>query len=264
MKFMKLISISAATMTLVGALGTTVLAAEEPAVYKSSAGVEFIPNTDPTQPVDPENPDPTDPVVPIDPTDPEGKPNPGTNGPLSLDYASSLDFGQNKITNSDQTYYAAAQAFSGGAIAGEFRGNYVQVSDNRGTSAGWTLSLKQEGQFSSAKANKYKVLEGAQIAFASATAESNAAGVTPPTVSDFSLVPNESVVVMQAAESAGDGTWVDRFGNAEVMSIDGKDVQKNKAISLAVPGKTPKEATNYVTELTWTLSDVPAQGTPAE
>lgn len=254
---MKLISISAAAMTLVGALGTTVLAAEEPAVYKSGAGVEFIPNTDPTPPVDPEKPDPTDPVVPIDPIDPEG-PNPGTPGPLSLDYASSLDFGQNKITNSDQTYYAAAQAFSGGAIAGEFRGNYVQVSDNRGTSEGWTLSLKQEDQFTSKTAKKYKVLEGAQITFASATAESIATGVTAPTVKDFSLVPNESVVVMQAAESAGDGTWVDRFGKAEVMSIEGKDVQKNKAISLAVPGKTPKEATKYLTELTWTLSDVPA------
>lgn len=257
MKFMKLISISAAAMTLVGTVGTTVLAAETSAEYKSNAGVEFIPNTDITNPVDPENPDPTDPVVPIDPTDPDG-PNPGTNGPLSIDYASSLDFGQNKITNSDQTYYAAAQGFSGGSIAGEYRGNYVQVSDNRGTSEGWTLSLKQEGQFTSKTAKKYKVLDGTQLTFASATAESNATGVTAPTVKDFSLVPDESIVVMQAANLAGDGTWVDRFGKAEVMKIDGKDVQKNKAISLAVPGKTPKEATKYVTELTWTLSDVPA------
>lgn len=258
MKIMKLISFSAATLTLLNTVGATVLAAEEPAEYKSGAGVEFIPNTDPTNPVDPEDPDPTKPVLPIDPLNPEG-PNPGTSGPLSLDYASSLDFGQNKITNSDKTYYAAAQGFSGGEIAGEFRGNYVQVSDNRGTSEGWTLSLKQEGQFSSESAEKYKVLEGAQIAFASAKAESIAVGVTPPTVSDFSLVPDESIVVMQAAADAGDGTWIDYFGNAEVMTIDGQEVQKNKAISLSVPGKTPKEATKYVTELTWTLSDVPGQ-----
>lgn len=258
MKITKLISISAATLTLVSAVGTTVLAAEEPAEYKSGAGVEFIPNTDPTKPVDPENPDPTKPVQPIDPLDPDG-PKPGTPGPLSLDYASSLDFGQNKITNSDQTYYAAAQGFSGGEIAGEYRGNYVQVSDNRGTSEGWTLSLKQEGQFSSESAQKYKVLDGAQIAFASAIADSNVVGVTPPTVSDFSLVPDESIVVMQATENAGDGTWIDHFGKAELMTVDGQEVQKNKAVSLSVPGKTPKEATKYLTELTWTLSDVPGQ-----
>lgn len=256
MKFMKLICTSTVALTLVGT-GTTALAVEGSADYKSNGAVEFIPNTDPTNPVDPENPDPTNPVEPIDPTNPEG-PNPGTPGPLGIDYASSLDFGQNKITNKDELYYAGAQGFSAG-IEGEYRGNYVQVSDNRGTSAGWTLSLKQEGQFASETAAKYKELAGAQITFSSAMASSNVIGVTAPSVKDFSLVPDESIVVMSAAPGAGDGTWVDLFGKAEMMTIDGKDVQKNKAISLAVPGKTPKEATKYVTELTWTLSDVPGQ-----
>ncbi|WP_256869283.1 WxL domain-containing protein, partial [Enterococcus thailandicus] len=54
--------------------------------------------------------DPTDPVDPTDPTDPEG-PNPGTNGPLSIDYASSLDFGVQKITSKDQIYFAASQKY---------------------------------------------------------------------------------------------------------------------------------------------------------
>lgn len=67
--------------------------AEEPKEYRSNGLVEFIPNVDPTEPVDPENPDPEKPVKPIDPTDPEG-PNPGTQGPLSIDYASSFDFGK--------------------------------------------------------------------------------------------------------------------------------------------------------------------------
>ncbi|MPN38891.1 hypothetical protein SDC9_186416 [bioreactor metagenome] len=66
--------------------------------YDSTGLVEFIPNLDPTVPVDPENPDPEKPVNPIDPTDPNG-PNPGTQGPLSIDYASSLDFGKNRISN---------------------------------------------------------------------------------------------------------------------------------------------------------------------
>ncbi|GAF13689.1 extracellular protein [Bacillus sp. JCM 19045] len=62
--------------------------AETSVDYRSNGSVEFVPNTDITPPVDPENPDPENPVTPIDPTDPEG-PNPGTQGPLSIDYASS-------------------------------------------------------------------------------------------------------------------------------------------------------------------------------
>ena len=84
--------------------------AEEPKEYRSNGLVEFIPNVDPTEPVDPENPDPEKPVKPIDPTDPEG-PNPGTQGPLSIDYASSFDFGKNRISNKDQVYFARAQQY---------------------------------------------------------------------------------------------------------------------------------------------------------
>ena len=78
--------------------------------YRSNGLVEFIPNVDPTEPVDPENPDPEKPVKPIDPTDPEG-PNPGTQGPLSIDYASSFVFGKNRISNKDQVYFARAQQY---------------------------------------------------------------------------------------------------------------------------------------------------------
>ena len=49
-----------------------------------------------TKPVDPVNPDTEKPVEPFDPTTPDtgNKPNEGTTGPLSIDYASSLDFGK--------------------------------------------------------------------------------------------------------------------------------------------------------------------------
>ncbi|MCQ6336228.1 MULTISPECIES: WxL domain-containing protein [Bacillus cereus group] len=77
-------------------LGTVALAPlsasadEKGAIYESNGVVEFIPNSEITDPVDPNNPDPAKPVNPVDPTNPDGKPNPGTNGPLSIDYASSL------------------------------------------------------------------------------------------------------------------------------------------------------------------------------
>ncbi len=74
--------------------------AEDGGSYTSNGIVEFTPSEEPTNLVDPT--DPTNPVDPIDPTDPEG-PNPGTNGPLSIDYASSLDFGvqKNHVEGSD-------------------------------------------------------------------------------------------------------------------------------------------------------------------
>ncbi len=61
--------------------------------YNTNAKIKFSPSEDGTGPVDPE--DPEVPVDPVDPTDPEG-PNPGTSGPLSIDYASSFQFGEQK------------------------------------------------------------------------------------------------------------------------------------------------------------------------
>ncbi|BDQ52204.1 hypothetical protein EfsSVR2281_40150 [Enterococcus faecalis] len=66
--------------------------------YQTNGAIQFAPNTNPTNPVDPTNPDPDKPITPVDPTDPTG-PKPGTAGPLSIDYASSLSFGEQTITS---------------------------------------------------------------------------------------------------------------------------------------------------------------------
>lgn len=65
-------------------LSTTTTFAADGGNYDTNGVITFTPNTDPTNPVDPT--DPTKPVTPVDPTDPTG-PKPGTNGPLSIDYA---------------------------------------------------------------------------------------------------------------------------------------------------------------------------------
>ncbi|WP_413518079.1 WxL domain-containing protein [Carnobacterium maltaromaticum] len=247
---------SAVVLTVIGLGAPTFSAlAEEGESYQSNGSVEFIANTDPVSPVDPENPDPEKPVTPIDPTDPTGT-NPGTSGPLSIDYASSLDFGQNKITNKNETYYANAQTFA--EMKSEYRGNYVQVTDNRGTNSGWALNLKQEGQLTSETAKQYKELTGAQISLGASVASSISEGVLSPVVTNVQLDPEgANSVIMLAKEGSGAGTWVDYFGKAEEMTIDGKIVQKNKSVTLEIPGKTPKEAVKYTTKLTWSLTDVP-------
>jgi len=59
--------------------------------------VEFIPNSDLQSPVDLKNPDPEKQVDPVDSF------NPGTGGPLSIEYASNLDFDVHEISNKNMT-----------------------------------------------------------------------------------------------------------------------------------------------------------------
>ena len=102
-------------------LPITAVAAE----YTSNGAIIFETDNDLTKPVDPT--DPEKPVDPVDPTDPMG-PNPGTAGPLSIDFASSFQFGNQKITSETMDYYAKLQEFTS-SLAGP---NYVQVTDKRG------------------------------------------------------------------------------------------------------------------------------------
>lgn len=227
--------------------------------YESNGIVEFIPNLDPTDPLDPENPDPEKPVNPIDPTDPDG-PNPGTTGPLSIDYASSLDFGKNRISNKDQVYFARAQAYQGDQ---KDTANFVQISDNRGTNGGWTLTVKQETQLTSTTQTLNNVLTGAQITLNDPTVNSNAQNVVAPDAKDnIALVPGQESVVTTAKAEAGAGTWATYWGAVEEVEEvdengDAQKVNVTKAIQLAVPGSTPKDAVKYQTKLVWTLTDVP-------
>lgn len=69
--------------------------------------LKFRSSKEPTLPVDPTNPE-----IPVDPMNPDGsRPEPGTGDALSIDFASSLDFGMNKISNKDEYYAAQAQRY---------------------------------------------------------------------------------------------------------------------------------------------------------
>ena len=257
-KFGKFLAIATLLTTTAAVTVVNVQAAEQDGgEYSSNGVVKFVPNTNGTDPVDPE--DPTDPAEPTDPTNPDG-PNEGTAGPLSIDFASSLDFGVNKISSNDETYYANPQTYSD---KDKVTANYVQVSDNRGSSAGWSLKVKQEKQFENAEA-KYNELKGASISIGDSKAVSNSEGVDAPTVNNnIVLEPGTAVDVMDAAKGAGDGTWISRFGNVEKVAVeqeDGsiKDLDKNTSVKLDVPGSTPKSAVEYRSSLTWILAEVAA------
>lgn len=246
---MKLTKIIATSAIVFSALTTTSVAlAADGGAYNSTGSVEFVPNTDPTKPVDPI--DPTKSVNPINPDG--GGPDPGTAGPLSIDYVSSVSFGKNKITNQDMTYFAEPQKLADGTV----KPNYVQVTDTRGTNGGWTLTVKQEGQLKNATITN-KELTGSVISFTQGAAVSIASSIAP-TVNDVTLDPSGAAsTVMSASVGAGALTWLNVFGSLEDTEVNGETVQKNKAITLSIPGTTPKDAVSYSTDLTWTLSDVP-------
>lgn len=247
---------AAAIVAFVSVSFNPALAAELNVIYNTSGSVEFIPSTDVTLPVDP-----TDPDTVVTPTNPGGTTvTPGTPGPLSIDFASTLDFGLNQISSVDQTYFANPQVVSitaeDSTVTTKNVPNYVQVTDNRGTNSGWTLKVKQNGQLTNATAPLNTTLTGAQISLKNGTAVSNMSGVTSPTtISNIILDPSGAEsIVMSAAVNTGAGTWVDAFGAIE--TVDG--VEKNTSVTLFVPGSTPKDAVKYSTTLTWTLSDVVA------
>ncbi|WP_256090211.1 WxL domain-containing protein [Brochothrix thermosphacta] len=243
---------------------------------ESNAVVNFIENTTPTKPVDPENPNPGKPVGPIDPTKPGG-PNPGTQGPLSIDFASSLQFGTSKITTTGEVYSAYAQEVVSDGVS-SFRPQYVQVTDNRGTDAGWKLTVNQEQQLTSTAG---KELEGAVITLENATVKTvEGSTIKAPSTAPKSieLVPGQEVSVMSAAQGEGAGLWVNHFGNSAATVVDGTDwkpgeegndptefaVKRNNAVTLAIPGKSNKSAAEYRSVLKWTLSEVADNGSEEE
>lgn len=277
MKALKVMA-TAAIATAVLATGSVSAFAAEAATYKSQAGAGFKEFTGTTKPVDPTEPgNEVKPEIPGEIGGPN--PEPGTSGPLSIDFASSLYFGNDlEISNQDEIYYAEVQKVTyevaqGTHAANETvkRPNYVQVSDYRGGAKGWTLNVSQQGQLQNATA-QYKELVGSYISIAGSTASSDTPVdlVTPPAVNDVTLDPaGSAVTVMQAAAGKGANTWVDYFG--EVANVDvkvgdtTKVAEKNTGVSLSVPGTTPKDTVLYTTTLTWSLSDTvdnPAKFTP--
>jgi len=198
------------------------------------------------KPLDPLGPEPTKPVEPIDPTDPLGPPA-GTGGSLSLDFASSFQFGNQAITTSNRTYYALAQEYTDFDGIKKTGPNYVQVSDVRGTGKGWQLSVKQNGQFQTAAAQE---LSGAELVLKNGEMVSNLSSTYAPTATDTITLPlSTEIDVINAETDKGIGTWLYRFGSDETSG--------GNSVQLTVPGKAVKYAKQYQTSLTWSLKNVP-------
>lgn len=193
----------------------------------SEATVTFTPGTEPSSPVDPD-----DPSKPLDPLG-QGT---GEAGPLSIYYVPSITFGSQPISGSQQIYNAS-----------ELK-PFVQVTDARGTGAGWNVIAKAT-PFNDGTADS---LKGSTISLKGGYDLSANTSATKPIPSNPVVLTtdNTEATVLVAAENSGLGTWIDRWYPTETT------VTSNDNVTLTVPSGTATAKTHTST-ITWTLADAP-------
>ncbi|MHC5228834.1 WxL domain-containing protein [Enterococcus sp. LJL99] len=218
--------------------------------------------------------DPENPSKKVDPGD-----SPSTSGDLRIDFVPQLNFtNENKVSTKDSVIPVNAQLFHDET---EARGNFIQISDYRGASLGWTLQLRQETQFQN-KNTANSQLDGAYLSFDKSWVNSIMPADQSPNVSkEVIRLSNigETYNLAEAKSGTGAGTWSISFGasNNNPLEIDNtlkprnnhknqpmldsdfdnKQMTENSAISLTVPGSTKKDPGTYSTVLTWILAELP-------
>lgn len=257
-KLIKLNSLTALSLLSISIAPGLTAKADTNQTYGTQAEVTFTAGSDTTGPLDPQNPtnptDPTNPVNPVTPTDPDGTDPDGggdaKDASLTIDYASSFDFGTHAIENKAATYTAAAQKLS----TGDTRTNYVQVTDNRGTFAGWNVKVKMT-DFTTTDTKipiANRTLKGATVTLGDAAIQ-GAATSNPADkfVEITKLTPGtQSPTIIGASAGHGTGTSLLDFGGTDGAT-------KDTAVKLSVPAGVAGAA-KYTADLTWTLDNTPA------
>lgn len=232
------------TLTLTLGTGLTAQAATydpEGLIAHTQANVSFTaPEKNPDKPTIPGASGDEKPDTPTD--------NKGTTSDalLKIVYLSDLKFNTHNVSSENKTYNAKLID----TAAGNKISPYVQISDNRGTGAGWKLNVKQDGEF---KTDTGQSLTGAYINFGKASLlGSDGNNVTNPSISSSAAklsTDGTQVTIIDASRGAGNGITYGQFGSATEGTTDG--VQMNVIGGTAI-------ASEYKTSLTWTLSSVPA------
>lgn len=215
----------------------------------------------------------------VDPENPEEEGDPGdgpsTTGPLRMDYVSALNFGRVRIPEGTRQFQALAHQLKG--VEGP-RGSYLQLTDQRAVSTGWTVQVKQAHQFR--HTGTQQELTGAVLsldqAWANSSGESESPTVTRETVALNGI--GAAYELATASPGSGKGVWTIAFGasstntnnqnntmspayGAEGQRISdtfsGKPAYYNSAIQLTIPERTQIQPITYETEVTWILAALP-------
>ncbi|WP_208559715.1 WxL domain-containing protein [Marinilactibacillus kalidii] len=268
MNYIKLATITALSSTIL--LSGLSASAQETREVETDGTIEFISDTDQELIVTP--PEPGEPGEPGQPGPDEIVINPevpGTTGPLSIIKAVTMDFGSQVISNQDQTYnmiaemVELAEARPDGTTEVPYV-SFAQVSDTRGSNAGWDLQVSLSDFTSNTQNN---VLNGAQVALNDARIQyaGNNQNNAPTTQSgSIELIPESgSVSIMKADSGKGAGVSSVVWGNQADLSSqfedESVDTVENSAIQVSIPGATAKDATTYTSNLSWELVTLPGE-----
>lgn len=203
--------------------------------------------------------DPTDPTTP-DPGDKGGVDTTGTAGDLALLYVSKgIDFGSHDVSTNTQDATAekvdnSRTSGTGTAIA-DNTNLLTEVTDTRGTNAGWSISLSADpmtvGGAADKTSDKSNTLTGALLNLNSKTAATvksssdTESGITQSAVSKMTTDGVSTQPIYGA--KAGSGMLTTTF------QMDPGDVQLT-----SIPANT-KSGVTYSGNINWTLSDTPAK-----
>jgi len=195
-------------------------------------GAEAPDVLDPSDPTTPYDPDPEDPTDPQDDRT-------GETGPLTLDFVSSIDFGEEPISADNETYESTTLR------------PFIQVTDRRGTGEGWDVTA-QMSEFSNAEGN---TLPGAELSFTNGEVVSNNISQdtsTPTPNSEIALAPGEAAANVVTAEAdEGLGSWITRW-----FPTAGTDAELNDNVTLDIPAGAATEGDHTAT-ITWELTSDP-------
>lgn len=223
----------------VSLLGLTGLSTNALAAVSSTANstnhIVFEAGEEVTNPIDPTNPDNPNPSDPIDPTDPTN-PGTGNEGSLTIDYVSNIEFGTQKTASGTMIYHAQNEH------------PFVQVTDKRGTGAGWNLTAKAT-EFKNTDGSK--VLKGAELTFKNGVLKTQTENISPsPENKDVTFSNSDAHVMMNAKESTGRGTWVNVFSG---------ELGNNENVQLKVLPGTADTNVDYKATINWELADAPME-----
>lgn len=231
----KIALLTTLSLALLANLGlATIAQAEVVNTAKSENNhVIFEPNTDKKPLVDPVDPSNPNPPTPIDPTDPHNI-GTGNTGALTIDYVPNIDFGTKKIAHGDQKYTA------------KNANPFIQVTDLRGTGAGWKLTANIS-KFTNDDGNKE--LKGAVLSFKNGVVKTRPNNISEgPVASDLVFETQDTYQVLKADPEKGKGSWLDVFSG---------DQDNNNKVELLVLEGSADAGVNYTATINWSLADTP-------
>ena len=134
----------------------------------------------------------TGPVDPIDPIEPPMM------GPLTLDAASNFNFGSIKLGEGDGIYTAIKEDNS---VLG------IQVTDSRGTGAGWNVDVSM----TDFKGQGINILKGATLTIPNGSVNTTSADKVKAPVTKEVKLNASPISIFTATKDNGMGTWTNLF-----------------------------------------------------